>query len=204
MSIAVLIQARIKPERVPAVLAALTRRIDPSPRLHTGRLRERIFQRLGSDDELLSLSQWESVEAFDTSSSTLNADLFCDALVAPMQVHRLVRLLAFERPMQRAQITAAALIVPTHGDSPAVRERVVQDRAELRAASGLISHEIYVTTSSPVMYLSIHSWRHLSDLERFRSTSGHVNERRLAEVGAMLERFTGALIAEYPVLSTRG
>jgi hypothetical protein len=84
----------------------------------------------------------------------------------------------------------SALIVPTRGDSPAVRERDVQDRAEIRDAPGLISHEISVTSGPSVMYVSFHRWRHLSDLQQFRSEAGTLNEQGLAEVGATLDRFT--------------
>jgi heme-degrading monooxygenase HmoA len=64
--------------------------------------------------------------------------------------------------------------VPTRGDSPAVRESILQDRAALQDTPGLISHEIYLTTRKPITYVSVHSWRHLSDLHRFRKTAGIV------------------------------
>lgn len=208
MSIAVLIHARIHPERVAAVLSALRDRIEPqtgpSSAHLAGRLRERIFQRLGSDSELLSLGQWQSKQALATAPPTLSGDAVGSAALEPLRVHRLARLLTFERPMQRADVTACALIVPQAGDSPIIRERVVQDRQELRDAPGLVSHEIYVTTGPAVTYVSVHSWRQLSDLQRFREEAGIFNEQRLAEVGATLDRFTGALVAEYPLTSTRG
>lgn len=204
MSVAVLMQARIDPRCLSAVLEALKDRIEPAAQHASGRLRERIFQRLGSNGDLLSLSQWETAEAFVAASKTLSAEVVRDALTAPTQTHYLTRLLTFERPLQRSEVTAGALIVPTHGDSPAVRERVVHDRAEFRDAPGLVSHEVYVTTDPPITYLSIHSWRLTSDLQRFRSETGALNERRLAEVGATLDRFTGALVAEYPKLTARG
>ena len=56
----------------------------------------------------------------------------------------------------------------------------------------------------PVAYVSIHSWRHLADLQRFREGGGSRNKQRIAEVGATLQRFTGALVAEYPLHSGRG
>lgn len=208
MTIAVLIHARIQHERVAEVLSALRDRIEleteTSPGQPTGRLRERIFQRLGSDGELLSLGQWQSDQALTAAPPTLNADSVGNAAVEPVRIQRLVRLLAFERPMQRAEVTACALIVPKAGDSPIVRERVVQDRQELRQAVGLVSHEIYVTIGPAVTYVSLHSWRQLSDLQRFREEAGQLNEQRLAEVGATLDRFTGALVAEYPLTTTRG
>ena len=204
MSVAVLVQARIKPERLAAVLAVVTQRVESANQVSRGRLRERIFQRLGAEGDLLSFSQWASTEAFGVSSTTLNPTFLADVALEPPQVHRLVRLLTFERPLQRAAVTACALIGPTRGDSRAVRERVVHDRREIRSARGLLSHEIYVTPGPPVVYLSIHSWRHLADLHQFREEGGRLNEQSLAEVGATLERFTGALVAEYPLLSGRG
>lgn len=197
MSVAVLVRAHVQPERVDTLIAALRERMESDGGSQRGRLRERVFQRIGSPGEFLSLSQWTALGS-DTGP-TACTDLIRAASVEPPATRRLTRLLTFERPLQRTEVTACAIIVPTRGDSSTVRERVVQDRRELRDAPGLISHEIYVTTERPTLYLSVHSWRRLTDLQRFRDEAGALNETRLAEVGATLERFTGALVAEYPL-----
>jgi hypothetical protein len=46
-----------------------------------------------------------------------------------------------------------------------------------------------------------HSWRRLDDLERFRRQAGPAHERHLATLEATIDRFTGALVAEYPAPS---
>ena len=204
MSISVLIQARLKPEHVCTVLTALKEQLGTTAHSSPGRLRERIFQRLGSPGELISLSHWKTAEQFQAASPALSGAAVVGAIHEPIRTHHLIRLLSFERPLRRADVTACALILPTRGDSPAVRERVVQDRVDLHDAPGLISHEVYVTTEQPMMYVSLHSWRHLSDLQRFRTEAGPLNEQRLAEVGATLERFTGGLVAEYPLIGASG
>ena len=45
----------------------------------------------------------------------------------------------------------------------------------------------------------VHRWRHLVDLERFRQDTGRRQDQRMAELGATLERFTGVLVAQYPL-----
>jgi hypothetical protein len=102
MSVAVLIQVRLKPERIADVLTTLKDRIEPGVLRSSGRRRERIFQRLNSDGDLLSMTQWESTEAFDIASTVLSAEFVTDAAIEPPRVHHLVRLLSFERPLRRS------------------------------------------------------------------------------------------------------
>jgi hypothetical protein len=45
----------------------------------------------------------------------------------------------------------------------------------------------------------VHRWRHLGDLERFRQDTDRREDQRLSELGATLERFTGVLVAQYPL-----
>lgn len=199
MAFIVAVRMQVSEESLADVLALIQREYRQTPADGQRRRRGRLFQRLGAPTDLLGLAEWESQRAYDAYRSTTTHRAVLGGLAGPSHARYCARLITFERALQAAEVVACALIDANDPEAAEAKDFIVgQGRAEMRAAPGLISHEVYRTHKRPPSFVVVHQWRRLSDLERFRAEVGARHEAILAERGATLERFTGRLAAEYP------
>ena len=107
--------------------------------------------------------------------------------------------MSFERVLERSAVAACAVLTSSVGNSAAVERYVLQERRTTNLAPRAVAHDAYRTLKAPPRYIVVHRWHQLADLERFRRDTSQREDRRLSELGATLERFTGALVAQYPL-----
>jgi quinol monooxygenase YgiN len=189
----------VDPARLSGVLALIRAEFERAQR-RPGRLQARVFQRVGSPGDLLGVVEWDRQESYDAFRRSPTYRAILDGLAAPAHTRFCARLHLFERPLHHTEVSACAIIAPGVA-SPTVVEQIVlkQGRTEVIPSPGLICHEVYRTLKRPPEYIVVHRWQRLADLERFRQHTSPGLQRSLDELGATLERFTGHLVAEYPV-----
>ncbi len=202
MPVYVVVRLQPRPDCWHDTLDLIRQDLKRSPRLQRARLRARVFQRLETPTELLLIGEWESLAAYEQFRQT---DVFAAVVGTgdvPPSICYFERLTYFERMEERAGAIACGTIIAAEADHAALESFVTTDgRAQTITAPGLIAHEIYRSLVPPRTYLVVHSWRHLTDLERYRQRAGPEHERRLAALRATIDRFTGALVAEYSASS---
>jgi heme-degrading monooxygenase HmoA len=200
MAFIVIVRLQVRPERLADVLSLIRTEFARSQGSGRGRLRGHVFQRLGHLTDLLGCVEWDSQQAYEQYRHSLTHHAILDGLAAPSHAQYCTRLVSFERMLERSAVAACAVLASNVSDQMMLDAYVMQERrAEIIASPGLISHEAYRTLKTPPRYIVVHRWRHLGDLERFRQDTGRREDQRLAELGATLERFTGVLVAQYPL-----
>ena len=199
MSRFVVSSLQVDPARLSSVLALIRAEFERAQR-RPGRRQSRVFQRVGSPCDLLGVVEWDQVESYEAFQQSATYQTLLEGLAAPVRTRYCMRLQLFERFLRQAEVSACAIITPV-GAQPAMIEQVIlqQARTEVIPSPGLISHEAYRTVTSPPDFIVIHHWEHLGDLERFRRETSPRLEGTLTDLGATLERFTGHLVAEYPM-----
>jgi heme-degrading monooxygenase HmoA len=200
MAFIVIVRLQVRPERLADVLSLIRTEFARSQGSGRGRLRGHVFQRLGHLTDLLGCVEWDSQQAYEQYRHSLTHHAILDGLAAPSHAQYCTRLVSFERMLERSAVAACAVLASSIDTSAAVEQYVLQERRdEIISTPGLIAHEVYRTLKTPPRYIVVHRWQHLGDLERFRQDTGRREDQRLAELGGTLERFTGALVAQYPL-----
>lgn len=199
MPIHVVVTLDVHPDRLQHTLELIRHDLNRSSQPHTGRHRSRVFQRLNTPGSLLRISEWESRAAYEQFQRTETfVDIVATADTSP-SIRFFERLTYYARMSTSYAVNACSIITAATDPSPELEAFItVESRSRIRAQPGVISHEIYRSVDVPRTYLVSHSWRRLEDLERFRRETGGAHDERLATFGATIDRFTGALIAEYP------
>lgn len=185
------------PNRVQELLAAIRGSFDARG-LNPGRRNARVFQRLNEQTRLLAVAEWESQAAYESLRQSPDFVRITATCGPPPTIEYLERLHLFSRVNERPAVVACATVDAAAG-------RVADVEAFLRGPSqrevvsspGLVARELYRSTGALTRVLSVHSWRSLADLERFRTTVEPRLESALQGLGATVSRFTGEIAVEY-------
>ena len=201
MSFFVAIHQEAWPDRLDTLLGTIRQNLAAAATLHPGRRAARLFQRFGQPTHLLGLSEWVDEQSFEQLRQSPEFHQLNDTCGMPPRIETLEPLRRFERMEQRVAIASCVRIV-----APPVYDRDVQEfllshaHHGVKSMSGLVSREVYRVRHRPGEFLALRSWTSLADLERFRAGEGTGFDATLIQLGATVERFTGALAAELSLL----
>jgi quinol monooxygenase YgiN len=191
------------PDRLDELLGTIRQNLASAPALHPGRRTTRLFQRLGQPTQLLTLSEWSDEQAFDQLRQSQDFVETNTASGPPPRIEPLVPLRRFERMEQRVALASCITVTAPPERSEAVRDFLLREAHEpVKTMSGLVSREVYSARQTPGRFLVVRSWTAMADLERFRATDATELDRTHERFGARVDRFTGALAAEFSVLHT--
>lgn len=189
------------PDQLEELLGTIQRNLAAAPTLHPGRRTTRLFQRIGQPTQLLSLSEWSDERAFQ---QFIEWPVFVETNSVsgpPPTIEPLVPLRRFERMEQRIALASCVWVTAPMDNAAAVQAFLLQDAHEsVRTMAGLVSREVYQSRKSPSRFLVVRSWRSMADLDRFRTSNAPRFDEIHHQLGATVERFTGALAAEFPGL----
>ena len=170
-----------------------------SPRaLSPGRRNARVFQRLNEPTRLLAIGEWASQAAYESLRQSPELVRRTATCGPPPTIEYLERLHLFARFNERPAIVACVTIDAT-ADRSGEAEAFMRgpSQREVVTQPGLVSRELYRSTAPATRLLSVHGWRSLDDLERFRTTVEPRLDSELHARGATVSRFTGEIVVEY-------
>jgi heme-degrading monooxygenase HmoA len=189
------------PDQLEDLLRMIRRSLASAPTLHPGRRTTRLFQRLGQPTQLLSLSEWSDEHAF---RQFITWPVFVETNSVsgpPPEIEPLVPLRRFERMEQRIALASCVWVTAPPEHTAAVQTFLLQDAHEsVRTMAGLVSREVYQSRETASRFLVVRSWRSMADLDRFRASHAPGLDEIHHRLGATVERFTGALAAEFSAL----
>jgi heme-degrading monooxygenase HmoA len=204
MAFFVAIHQEAWPDRLDQLLGTIRETLAASPPMHPGRRSTRVFQRLGRPTQLLSLGLWDSgvsFEAFKQSRIFVETGAVCGS---PPKIEPLEQLRSFERMEHRASVMACSTVTAPAERATAVEAVLLSEQHRaVERVEGLVCREVYRASDAIGHILLVHTWRSLADLNRFRAREALSGEARLQQLGAVTERFTGSLAAEFSAFGTR-
>jgi quinol monooxygenase YgiN len=190
-----------RPDRLEGLLGTIRQSLAGARTLHPGRRTTRLFQRIGQPTQLVSISEWSDEDAFEQFRSW---PVFVEAATAAGPIPRiepLQPLRRFERMDRRAALASCVTITAPAATADAVQELLLGEmHAPVKSMSGLVSREVYRLRALPSRFLIVRSWTSLADLDRFRAVDVPQLDRIHGQLGATVERFTGALAAEFSLV----
>jgi heme-degrading monooxygenase HmoA len=199
MPLFVVSRLQVDPSQLAKVLALIRGEYARDQR-RPGRRQARVFQRLGSPTDLLALVEWDDEASYEAYRRSSTHRALLDGLATPAHTRYCARLSLFEYFLQPTAVSACAIITPGMAPPTVIEEAVRQQgRVDVIPSPGLVCHEVYRTLKRPSVYVVMHRWRDFADLDQFRRETSPRLERTLADLGATLERFTGQLVAEFPI-----
>jgi heme-degrading monooxygenase HmoA len=188
------------PDRLGDLLGMIRHCLASAPMLHPGRRTTRLFQRLERPTQLVSVSEWSDEPAFERFRRW---PVFARAISVcgpPPRIEPLVPLRRFERMEQRSALASCVTITASPECEAVVREYLLREaHRHVTSQHGLVSRELYQSREIPGRFLVVRSWTSLADLERFRATEAPALYDAHRRLGTTVERFTGALAAEFSI-----
>lgn len=194
----VVVDQEFSPEALNRTLATIQVDFATSRALHPGRRHTRIFQRLNQPNHLLTIGEWEHQADYERlrESSRYRELVVCAS--PPARIATLKRLRYFARMSTRPSIVACVTMTAPRHAAETLHANVLRSTyPRIVQSPGLLTHEVYQVGTSPGSLLVVHGWRTLGDLERFRAGDGPGYGAVLAELGATVTRFTGAVAAQF-------
>ena len=198
MSFFVSIEHRVPLSRIDSHLAGLQQDLAASPSAHPGRLHTRVFQSLSDPGHLISVGEWVGAADFRRFLDHPMAQEHIVLAEPPPTISTLARLRVFTHPARRPAVVACGLVTASPGtETELERFLITKTRIGLAPLDGLVSTELFRVEDGSHRFLQVHVWETFDDLDRFRSRHGQAILADLGALGATLERFVGAVAAEY-------
>jgi quinol monooxygenase YgiN len=189
------------PDHLDDLLGTIRHSLASAPSLHPGRRTTRLFQRIGRPTQLLSVGEWTDERAFEQFRRWSVFVETNSVSGPPPGIEPLTPLRRFERMEQRISLASCVWVTAPPESTAAVREFLLRDAHEsVRTMAGLVSREVYQAREAPGRFLVVRGWRSLADLDRFRASNAPGYDEVHRQLGATVDRFTGALAAEFSVL----
>ena len=160
--------------------------------------RARLFQRLGDPTDLLDIGEWEEPGAVE---EYVRSPVFAE-VAAMVEVPPRVKYYESPRSLEwfsrSATVAACATITATPATAADVADYLSEDSYQaVGAMPGICYHEVNRAVDDPSHFLTVHGWVTLADLERFRRDVGPRLEAAVTDLGAVVDLFTGVVVAEY-------
>ena len=199
MAVTVAFRLRPRPDSVEVALRAVRRSFEEAKTARAGNRRARLFQRLGNPADLLDIGEWEEPGAVQAYVRTPEFATVSDVAAVPPRIEYYVSLHSSEWLSSMATVAACATVVATPEGVAAVGAYLREDvyRA-IAGMPGIVYQTLNQGVDDPSRFLSVHGWAALADLGRFRAEISPPLEGVLTTLGALVDLFTGVVIAEYP------
>ena len=198
MAITVAFRLRPRPEGVEVALRTVRRGFEEARTVRPRSRRARLFQRLGDPTDLLDIGEWEEPGAVEEYVRSPVFAAVAAMVEVPPRVKYYASLRSLEWFSRPATVAACATITATPATAAAVAAYLGEDSYEaIRATSGICYHELNRAVDDPSHFLIVHGWSTLADLERFRGDVGPRLEAAVTDLGAVVDLFTGVVVAEY-------
>jgi quinol monooxygenase YgiN len=198
----VAVRQQVPLDRLHDVVAAIQRDFASSHRHHAGRRRTRLYQHVDESSRLLAVGEWERRADYERLRDTPAYQATSARADPPAAIDYLMRLSYTGRMHLVERVAGGAMLTMPAANRDAV-ERIMtgEDRRVTLRHAGLVSHEVYRVIDDPRRLLVVHTWVSIDALRAFRRDGSLANEQGTRPYEVTVERFVGALAAEFSHLS---